>query len=279
MSRLVAAELVKVLTTKLWWALLIPAAAVAAVLGFAGAAIAGLPDLVEDAGFTTPAVALTMPLSMQQTTIFAVVLGIVGGAGEFRHRTITTTYLTASSRGAVLAAKAVVYAGLGLVYGVVTALLCAVGAMLNSGAASFPAAADALTIAAAGTLGVVAWCVLGVGIGTLVTNQVAVLVLVLVYKLFVEGLLSLVLGISGEPVEDVAKYLPGPAAASLQTDHGIAVFADVFGDEAFLTREIVETFVGSPDQLSWWRGGLLFGVYTAALVGAGWVVGRRRDIT
>jgi ABC-2 type transport system permease protein len=278
-TRLLVAESVKVFTTRLWWALLIPAAMVAAVLGFAGAAIAGLPDLVRDAGFVTPAVALSMPLAMQQTTIFAVVLGVVGGAGEFRHRTVTTTYLTAASRGAVLAAKTVVYAALGLLYGAVTALLCAAGAMLDSGADSFPGAADTLTIAAAGALGVVAWCVLGVGIGTLVTNQVAVLVLVLVYKLFVESMLSLLLGVSGEPAEDVVKYLPGPTAASLQTDHGITVFARAFGDEAFVTREIVETFVGTPDQVSWWGGGLLFAVYTAAVVAAGWVVGLRRDIT
>lgn len=279
MNRLVVAEFHKVFTTKLWWALLIPVAAVALVLGFAGAAIAGLPDLVEDAGFTTPAVALTMPLAMQQTTIFAVVLGIVGGAGEFRHRTITTTYLTAASRGAVLAAKSIVHAGLGLLYGLATTLMCTVGAVVNSGTDTFPSVTDTVAIAAAGTLGVIAWCVLGVGIATLISNQVAVLVTVLVYKLFAEGLISLVLGVSGSNAEEITRYLPGAGSAALQTDHGITVFANAFGDEAFGVRDLVESLVGSSDQLSWWGGGLLIATYAAAVLAAGWTVSRQRDIT
>jgi ABC-2 type transport system permease protein len=279
MRRLVLAEFLKVLTTKLWWVLLIPVAAIAMVVGFAGATIAGLPALVEEAGFTAPAVALTMPISMQQAAIFAVILGLIGGAGEFRHKTITTTYLTCSSRGAVLAAKAITYGVLGLLYGVVTALLCALGAVFGSGIESFPSAGDTLAIAAAGSAAVIVWTVLGVGIGTLMSNQVAVLIVVLVYMLFLEELISLVLRIPQLGLADVPSLLPGAGSTALQTDHGITVFADRFGDEAFGVREGLEALIGVPGQLSWWAGGLLFAGYTALFLAAGWLAGRRRDIS
>jgi ABC-2 type transport system permease protein len=278
-TRLLVAEFFKVFTTKLWWALLIPVAVVAIVIGFAGAAIASLPDVVDEAGLTAPAVALTMPISMQQTTIFAVVLGLIGGAGEFRHKTITTTYLTGSSRGAVLAAKAIVYGGMGLLYGLVTAVLCATGAMINSGTASFPSAGDTLVIAAAGTAGVIIWTVLGVGIGTLISSQVAVLIVVLIYMLFAEGLISLILRIPQLGLADIPPYLPGAGSTALQTDHGISAFADSFGDEAFGVNEGLEALVGTPGQLSWWAGGLVFATYAAAFLTGGWLVSQKRDIS
>jgi ABC-2 type transport system permease protein len=279
MSRLVVAEFLKVLTTKVWWALLIPVAAIALVIGFAGATIAGLPALVEEAGFTAPAVALTMPIAMEQATIFAVILGLIGGAGEFRHKTITTTYLTGSSRGAVLAAKTITYGVLGLLYGVVTALVCALGAMVGSGIESFPSAGDTLAIAAAGSAAVIMWTVLGLGIGTLMSNQVAVLIVVLIYMLFLEGLISLILRIPQLGLADLPPLLPKAGSTALQTEHGITVFADRFGDEAFGVREGLEALIGVPGQLSWWTGGLLFAGYAALFLAMGWLVSCRRDIS
>lgn len=279
MSRLLVAEVYKVFTTKLWWALLIPIAVIATIIGFVGAAIAGLPEVVEEAGFTSPAIALTMPISMKQATTFSVILGLIGGAGEFRHKTITTTYLTGSPRGAVLAAKAAVYGAMGLLYGALTAMFCALGAMIRSGTDSFPSVGDTLAIAAAGSAGVAIWTVLGVGIGTLISNQIVVLIVVLIYKLFLEGLISLILNIPQLNLDDLAPYLPGAGSIALQTGHGISVFADRFGDEAFGLREVVEGLVGVTDQLSWWAGGVLFAGYAALFLAGGWLVGRQRDIS
>lgn len=279
MSRLVVAEFLKVFTTRVWWALLIPVAVIAAVVGFTGAALAGLPDLVDELGRTTPAVALTLPISMKQTTIFAVILGLIGGAGEFRHKTITTSYLTGSSRTAVLAAKAIVYGTMGALYGLVTASLCVLGAMARSGADSFPSAGQTLVIAVAGVAGVVLWAVLGVGIGALVSNQVGVLIIVLVYMLFAEGIISLLLRIPQLGLSDVAAYLPGSSSTALQTTHGIVVFSDSFGDESVAVYDAVEALVGSTGQLTWWGGGLLFATYAAVFLTGGWLVGDRRDIS
>jgi ABC-2 type transport system permease protein len=278
-KRLLLAESLKVLTIKLWWALLIPVAVIAAVIGFAGAAIASLPDVIQEVGRTAPTVAITMPLAMQQTTIFAMVLGVIGGAGEFRHKTITTSYLTAPSRGAVLVAKAIVYGGLGLLYGLATALLCMAGAMTSVDAGAFPSAGDTVIIAAVGTAGVIIWTVLGVGVGFLISSQAAVLIIMLIYMLFAEGLISLVLRIPQLNTEDVVPYLPGAASTALQTDHGIAAFAESLNEDAFMVEEALEALVGTQDQLSWWAGGLVFACYAALFLAGGWFFGRRRDIS
>lgn len=279
MSRLLLAEIYKVFTTKLWWILLIPVVLITGIIGYAGSAIAGLPDIREQTITTVPAVALTIPLSMKQTTTFGVILGLIGGAGEFRHKTITTTYLTASSRHAVLVAKTLIYAGLGLLYGVATFASCALGALLSSGTDSFPSMTETLSIAAAGAIGVAAWSVLGVGLGTLISNQVAVLIVVLVYKLIFEGLLGIVLRIPQLGLEDVARFLPGSSSTALQTGHGIAAFARTFGDEEFSVHEALEALVGTTGQLSWWTGGLVFVGYAALALAGGWLVARDRDIT
>jgi hypothetical protein len=279
LSRQLVAESYKVLTTRLWWALLIPVAAIAVLVGFIGAAIAGLPDVVDTAGTIAPAMALTVPISMKQASVFAVVLGLVGGAGEFRHRTISTSYLTGASRGAVLAAKAAVHAGFALVYGVTTFACCALGAVIDSGTQSFPPAADMVAIAAAGTAGVIGWCVLGVGLGMLIGNQVAALVTVLVYVLVAEGLIGLVLRIPRLGLAELSHYLPGAGSTALQTGHGIAIFARSFGEDEFVVEQAVQALVGRSGQLSWAAGGLVLTGYAALAVAAGWLVGGRRDVS
>lgn len=278
MRRQLRSEQLRIVTTSLWWVLLIPAVAVALVVGFSGAAIAGLPDLAQDSG-SAPAVALSLPTALELATLFAVALGIVGGAGEFHHRTITTTWLTAPSRTTVLTARSIAHAGLGLLYGVITALACLAGALLRSGVDTFPPARDTLVIAAAGMVGVALWCVLGVGLGALAGNQVAAQVLTLVYLLIGERLLAVLLGLVGSPAADLARYLPGFSSSALQTDHGLTVFAAAFGEQAQVTHEIAEALVGSADQLPWWGGGLLLAAYTVAVGTAAGLRCHRRDIT
>ncbi|HEY0636726.1 MAG TPA: hypothetical protein VGD67_03700 [Pseudonocardiaceae bacterium] len=279
MRGLLHAELLKVFGTRVWWGLLIPVAAIAVLLGFAGAAITGLPSVTEETGVAVPAAALMLPISMKQSAIFAAVLGVIGGAGEFRHRTIATTYLTAPSRGAVLAAKAAVYGVMGLGYGLVTALAGVLGGLAGSGADAFPPPGDTLLVIGAGCLGVALWGVLGVGLGMLLANQVVVLIVLLVYLVFGETLIALALTLPAIGTEDLPRYLPESGTTALMTDHGITVFAEVFGEEyAFATREIVEGLVGDAGQLSWWGGGLLLAGYTAAAVGGAWLRGARRDI-
>ena len=129
MTRLVQAELLKLRTTRTARALLALAAAgtaalVAVVLLLAGQP--GQPALGDDA------LRLLVLVPAQPLTLAALVLGILGMAGELRHGTATPTFLVTPRRGRVVAAK---LAAAGL-----TGLAMAV-AVLGGGAGRRPALA------------------------------------------------------------------------------------------------------------------------------------------
>jgi ABC-2 type transport system permease protein len=102
MTRLVQAELLKLWTTRTARVLLGLTAAgtaglVTLVLAFAGRP--GQPTLGDDA-LRQLVAAPNGPL-----TLAALVLGVLGMAGEFRHGTATSTFLVTPARGRVVAAK------------------------------------------------------------------------------------------------------------------------------------------------------------------------------
>ena len=122
----------------------------------------------------------------------ALPLGILGMAGEFRHQTVTQTFLVTPDRGRVAAAKLVAYplAGIALALTIV-AFTAAVAAGWLAAKGITPSLLDARlgrvllgAMLAAGLCGLV-----GVGVGALVRNQAAALVGVAVWVLVVEGLL------------------------------------------------------------------------------------------
>ena len=112
------------------------------------------------------------------TGLFILILGVIGMAGEWRHRTITSTVLAAPVRTRLLAAKTLSYAVAGAVISfIVTATIMAVGTIILS--------ARDETTASAGDLANVLWRNLviaaffggfGVCIGALVRNQIAAIV-------------------------------------------------------------------------------------------------------
>jgi hypothetical protein len=86
------AELRRVTSTRLWWALLIPVAVLAAVVNLFGGL---LGDAVGDSGGDLPVLLASVAFTLTLVAVFAGVYGAVIAAGEFRHRTVTTTYLPA----------------------------------------------------------------------------------------------------------------------------------------------------------------------------------------
>src|SRR5262245_37724758 len=140
MGYLLKAEFRKILTTKMWWALLIPAVALA--LGWAwlsaefftdvGDAIEDALDTagINDAELSMSSLALTR--AMNFATLFPMVFGALALASEINRKTITTSFLTASSRASVLGAKAIVYTIWGLVYGIVVAMAASLGIVIGT---------------------------------------------------------------------------------------------------------------------------------------------------
>jgi ABC-2 type transport system permease protein len=216
MIRLIRAELTKLTTTRL-------------VYGVA-AAMAAFAVLTVVALMTTPDIEGNPPLSAYSLPMFvaapvtllsgaALLLGILGMAGEFRHQTITGTFLVTPDRGRVVAAKLVAYPLAGIALALVTLTFTAAVATAWLAAKGItPSMLDARlgrvllgAVLAAGLCGLV-----GVGVAALVRNQVAALVGVAVWVLLVEGLLMSLL----QAPSSLAKWLPSAAAAALTNPGG-----------------------------------------------------------
>jgi ABC-2 type transport system permease protein len=213
MTRLVRAEFTKLRTTRVVYGM---AAAMAAFAVLTVAANAtdrqGAPPLSADS--------LPMLVAGPVTLLSgaALLLGILGMTGEFRHHTVTQTFLVTPDRGRVVAAKLVAYPLAGIALALATlAFTAAVAAGWLAAKGITPSLLDARlgrvllgAVLAAGLCGLV-----GVGVAALVRNQVAALVGTLVWVLLVEGLLMSLLNAPG-----LGKWLPSAAAAALTSPGG-----------------------------------------------------------
>ncbi|MDM7856612.1 ABC transporter permease [Cellulomonas alba] len=266
MRATLVAEYRKLVTTRLWWILL---AAMAAYVGFLAGVIAWTASRPEGLGGSGSA-----PLSVDETVrsvytvgssvgyVFPLVIGALAVASEFRHRTVTPTLLAEPRRTVFLLGKLAAGLGAGLVFGVVgTAVATGVGAAVLSATGSPTLLDQSATWRYVG-LAVVAmalWALLGVGVGTVLTNQVAVVVVVLAWTQFVEPIARIALGATSWGGHLVA-YLPGAASDAL-------------------TGGSLYTAVASGPVLDWWAGLLVLLGYVAVLAIAGRLATLRRDIT
>jgi len=281
MGNAVKAEFRKIFTTKMWWALLIPSVVVAFVanLGFAAVQKSGQADIAQVSGETVhvPIALISLGVSFGFTAIFAAIYGAMAISGEFRHRTIGTTYLTGESRGAVLAAKLIAYTGMGLLYGVTTLIFATLGALVGDGSDALPSGGSWLLVALVGIVIIMLWTLLGVGLGGLISNQIAAVVLLLAWGLAGENILGLLLRAAN--IESVSHYLPTAAASG-----SLVVFAyDRFIAALSLPPSANLSDLQGLFQVAglppWWVGGLVFIAYAAVFALAGWAVSRRRDIS
>ena len=128
MVRALASEFQKVFTTRMWWLLAILLVAYVAFLAGGLGAFLGWasenPDAAADAGNTTiPPGEFLAPLIYSFASsvgyVFPVLLGALAVTGEFRHKTLTPTFLAEPNRSLVLGAKfgshLVLGAGLGVI--------------------------------------------------------------------------------------------------------------------------------------------------------------------
>jgi hypothetical protein len=146
--------------------------------------------------------------------IILLLLGLVGAAGEYRHRTAAPAVLAAGqSRGRVVLARACAYAVTGLVVGALTtALSLAVGLPLLSGEPGPGVGSGEIVSVAAGSIIGAALCAaIGVAVGALVRNQVVGVVGALIVMFVVAPLLNVV-------NQTVLEYTPFGAALVLAGD-------------------------------------------------------------
>ncbi len=205
---MIKAELLRLVSTRLWlWSL------VAAVL--CGGGLVTLFALLGPENVQPPMPALDTPEGVRSvlgvltvTALVPAVIGTVAMTSEYRHRTITVTFLFAPRRWRILTAKLVAFAIGGVCYGLTVAI--------SAGVALFVQGADfTVPLRLAATMAI--YMVLGVGVGALLRNQVAALAVVVGYLYFAELALLAIPGVNA-----VYPYLPGGATSAL-TDFGYIV--------------------------------------------------------
>ena len=181
MKALLAAELIKVRTTRTFFAL--AGVAIVTSLLLAGL-VASLTEPTQDS-------VLSDVFNSDTSSIFILVLAIVGITGEWRHRTITSSLLAAPDRFRFLLAKTIAFAVAGALLSIAIAIaIAAVGlGILSARGLPTPPAGDMLDLAARNAVVAAALGAFGVGVGALVRNQPVAIVGVFVLALIVEPLL------------------------------------------------------------------------------------------
>jgi len=241
--RLLRAELLKLTTTRL--------------LLWLGVMILALEVLVISLHVSQEELSSLMQRSTQRDVIsiaataalIALIVGVISAAGEYGNGTISHTFLVAPVRVRVVAAKVVAGALAGAALAVFAGVIAWVLAALLLKIRSVPVelgSTDVMrplfgTVAAAAITGA-----LGVGFGCVLRRQTAAIIVVFVWLLVAEPLLS---------IAHVEQYAPGHAVAS-----------------------VVEAGVQGPDLLHFWPGLLLALAYAAGFAIVGAVVVDRTDV-
>jgi hypothetical protein len=186
---------------------------------------------------------------------------------EFRHATLTPTFLATPRRGVALGGKIVAGVVMGAIYALV-AIVAAVGPGAGLLAAfGIDTQLDSVdTWAMIGRMAIafVLWVLVGIGVGTVIRNQVAAVVGVIAFTQFVEPILRTVAAFI-DGVGDAARYLPGAASDALV---GASIYSSFTG-----------TGTASTDTLEWWVGGLVLLAYAAVFLVLGALTSWRRDVS
>jgi ABC-2 type transport system permease protein len=181
-TRLLHAELIKLRTTRTFYAL-------------AGAAIVIsllITILIASTEETTKSDVLADVFQNDASTLFIMILAIVGITGEWRHRTITSSLLAAPDRIRFLAAKTLAFAAAGAILSLAVSIsIGIVGyAILGFRDQTTPAFGDVLELFARNAGAAALLGAFGVGVGSLIRNQPTAIVAILIFTFVIDPLLA-----------------------------------------------------------------------------------------
>ncbi|MEV0288514.1 ABC transporter permease [Kribbella sp. NPDC050820] len=242
MTTLIANEIRKLRTVRGPW-LLLAAGPVLVIVGVAGV-------VVDGADVRQPQTAIDAVAHAGFMSLLTLVFGITAVAGEYRHRTITDTYLATPRRGRVIAAKFAVYTSAGAIVGLVLAITAvvatAVGVSANGGSLDL-SNSDLWRTLAGGVAFNTAFAAIGVSLGALITNLAAAIAAALAWIALVEGLVA-------ELIDALEPWLPAAGGQALAR------------------------LPGAPD-ISQWAGGLLLAGYALVFAAIALTTTVQRDVT
>jgi ABC-2 type transport system permease protein len=247
MSALLNAELLKLRTTRAWIGY-VSALVLVSGLGAAGTVgTANEPDFGQD----------YFQRDVLVTALFggfiALLVGVATVTAEWRHGTITRTFLVTPRRERVLFAKQTALVILGALLAVLAlAVTLAVAVVwLAFESSSFVFDGEVAGLIGRIVLAAALWGALGVGVGAVIQSQTPALVIAILWVVVAEALIQSLLGLID--LETVADYLPGQALGALEE--------------------------GVEDGLRPWVGGAVGLAWVLAFGALGYVRMTRRDVT
>ncbi|WP_370944384.1 ABC transporter permease subunit [Amycolatopsis sp. cg5] len=293
MGNLIKAEFRKTLTLNTWWVLLIPL--VITAFGFSwvwGRITNDFVDFIgrSDAALIASAIGvqpdalpvglLSMAHGVNIAGIIPALFGVFALAGEYRSKTITTTFLTAPNRISALSAKMITYVVWGALYGVVAFGVSALGTLLTVDSTRMPSGPQWFAALGATVLSFVLVTLFGIGVGAVLNKVTLAVVLLLVWFLVLE--FGVVLA-TWNWTTVLGTILPNGAANGIVG--GVASEAFKINSLDFGTEDgrwgqyFLQLTAGSPGVVSWWVSALIFAGWTAVFFGFGWASNQKRDIT
>ena len=215
MSALVGAEFLKFRTTRAWIGFLLAAVALTAI------AAAGTVGTARDDQLGTAQLSRDIVSTSLFTALIALMIGIMSVTAEWRHGTVTRTFLVTPRRERVLIAKelwvALLAAALA-VLAIVLVLAIAVPWLAVEGS-SLKLDGGVAGLVGRIVIASVLWGTLGVGVGAVVQSQTFALVGAVIWIIVVEALIIALLRLVD--LEGVGEYLPGRALSSFDgTEEG-----------------------------------------------------------
>jgi ABC-2 type transport system permease protein len=250
--RLIRGEFLKLRTTQVWFWLLVGTVGVAALLVVAQ--IAGRD------GVSRASQVPDMFSSASQAYIVVFVLGVLGVTTEFRYQTITPTVLLTPSRWAIITAKLITYALVGIAYSIIAVLVQIAVAVpwLSSKNVNVDFGNGHVQHAIISVVVVMAlFGIVGLGVGALVRNQIVAVVVGIIFLAILENILLIIPG-----VRHAWPYTPAGASAAIEHTTGST---EVGNNGVHLTS----TWVGVVVLLLW--------AFVPAILGAAFSM--NRDIT
>lgn len=285
MIGLYKSEILKIRTTNTWWLMMIGlavATGLALVLNLYQAnegltSTDGPPDTTGqnelDAEQAQNQFALTRNAAYLASNVFtsgqyfglllAMIIGILVVTNEFFHQTATPTFLTTPRRERVIAAKLAGALSWGIAFAMVTTVISVAVGTIFYAIKGFESQLGEIDVVKAVLLNLLAfgvWAIFGLGLGTLLKNQIASIVVALIMYLIGQTLISGVLYLLARWLEQdwilkINYYLPSTASAIMTSAAKIA-----------------------PDAPPWWGGTLVLLAYGAVAVGLGTLFTKLRDI-
>ena len=269
-TRAVRSELLKFFTTRLWWGMAIGVLATAAAFALLFGILYTSQSFLENSGGGFGGGEIVADDTQIANTVYTaglsvgyllmLVIGVVQIGAEYRHHTITSTFLAQPRRVRVMLAKVLALVVIGVGYGVLSlvgSVLVGAITLQARGADPFPSGSVARTLLLS-LLVLGLWALIGLGVGILIPNQVAALLIAVGVAWIVEPLVGVAISAWNFGNEHIAPYLP--SAASQAIVNGAQSSA---GDE----------------RLSWWGGAVMMVVWAALFAGAGIARVLRQDIS